>query len=116
MNTKISYLYRDANNYKVHNECVIEGELTEQQIETIMDCCDCGEYFIPGQVGMPERKFDEYDSEADHCWFELSRDGFEQTSRPADISLTAEQLVSNFSACKDNWQDGEEDMADGMTM
>ena len=116
MNTKISYLYRDADNYKVHNECVIEGGLTEQQIETIMDCCDCGEYFIPGQVGMPERKFDEYDSEADHCWFELSRDGFEQTSRPADISLTAEQLVSNFSACKDNWQDGEEDMADGMTM
>ena len=116
MNTKISYLYRDADNYKVHNECVIEGELTEQQIETIMDCCDCGEHFIPGQVGMPERKFDEYDSEADHCWFELSRDGFGQTSRPADISLTAEQLVSNFSACKDNWQDGEEDMADGMTM
>lgn len=116
MNTKISYLYRDADNYKVYNECVIEGELTEQQIETIMDCCDCGEYFIPGQVGMPECKFDECDSEADHCWFELSRDGFEQTSRPADISLTAEQLVSNFSVCKDNWQDGEEAMADGMIM
>ena len=41
-----------------------------------------GEYFIPRQVGMPERKFDEYDTEADHCWFELSKEGFEYTEQP----------------------------------
>ncbi len=28
MNTKISYLYRDADNYKMHNKCVIAGTLT----------------------------------------------------------------------------------------
>lgn len=118
MNTKISYLYRDADNYKVHNECIIEGKLTEQQIEKIMGCCDEGEYFIPHQVGLPERKFDEYDTEADHCWFELDRAGFEQTDRPADISLTAQQLVNNFSACKNNWNDmeGEEALSKGITI
>lgn len=51
MNTKICYLYRDADNYKVHNECVIQGELSKEQIQSILDCCDMGEYFIPRQVG-----------------------------------------------------------------
>ena len=32
MNTKICYLYRDADNYKVHNECVIQGELSKEQM------------------------------------------------------------------------------------
>ena len=43
MNTKICYLYRDAGNYKVHNECVIQGELSKEQIQSILDCCDMGE-------------------------------------------------------------------------
>ena len=66
-----------------------------------------GEYFIPRQVGMPERKFDEYDTKADHCWFELSKEGFEYTDQPANVSLTAQQLAENFAACRDNWQDAE---------
>ena len=107
MNTKISYLYRDADNYKVHNECVVEGELTKEQIQSILDCCDMGEYFIPSQVGMPEKKFDEYDAEADHCWFEISEDGFERTDQPADIPLTAEKLVENFTVRKGKWDDTE---------
>lgn len=51
MNTKIHYLYRDADNYKVHNSCVIKGVLTPAQIDIILGCCDAGEYFIPNQVG-----------------------------------------------------------------
>ncbi len=120
MNTKISYLYRDADNYKFHNECVVQGEISEMQIQKILDCCDMGEYFIPSQVGMPERKFDEYDTEADHCWFELNKDGFEYTDQLADVSLTAQQLVENFALCKGQWQDvkhaalDEEPMLGGM--
>ena len=56
---------------------------------------------------MPERKFDEYDTEADHCWFELSKEGFEYTEQPANVSLTAQQLAENFAACRNNWQDAE---------
>ena len=51
MNTKICYLYRDAGNYKVHNECVIQGELSKEQIQSILDCCDMGEYFIQDRSG-----------------------------------------------------------------
>ena len=50
MNTKISYLYRDADNYKMHNKCVIAGTLTTEQARTIKDSCEMGEYFIPRQV------------------------------------------------------------------
>ena len=87
MNTKISYLHRDADNYKKVNECVIVGTLTTEQICTIKDCCDMGEYFIPRQVGLLERRFDDYDSEIDHCWFELNEDSFSETTEPPTIAL-----------------------------
>ena len=105
MNTQIRYLYRDASNYKVENECVVTGTFTPEQITQIMDCCDLGEYFIPTQVGLPEQRFDRYDPEDDHCWFELSEDGFEDTAKPATVGISAQQLVENFSAAKEHWND-----------
>ena len=105
MNTQIRYVYRDASNYKVENECVVSGTFTPEQIAQIMNCCDLGEYFIPSQVGLPEQRFDRYDAEEDHCWFELSEDGFEETTRPATVGISAEQLVENFAAAKEHWND-----------
>ena len=105
MNTQIRYLYRDASNYKVENECVVTGTFTPEQIAQIMDCCDLGEYFIPTQVGLSEQRFDRYDPEEDHCWFELSEDGFEETAKPATVGISAQQLVENFAAAKEHWND-----------
>ena len=68
MNTRIHYLYRDADNYKVQNECVILGEMTEEQEQRIIACLDEKEYFVPSRVGMPERKFDT-ETDSDHPWF-----------------------------------------------
>jgi len=105
MNTKISYLYRDVDNYKRYNECIVAGTLSANQICTILDCCDMGEYFIPGQVGLPERRFDPHDPQADHCWFELGADSFSETIEPPTIALTATELVNRFEECRNNWQD-----------
>ena len=105
MNTKISYLYRDADNYKQYNECIIAGTLSAKQIRVILDCCDMGEYFIPRQVGLPEQRFDTYDPQADHCWFELDVDSFSETTEPPTIALTATELVNRFEGCRNNWQD-----------
>ena len=105
MNTQIRYLYRDASNYKVENECVVHGTFTQEQIAQIMNCCDLGEYFIPTQVGLPEQRFDRYDAEEDHCWFELSEDGFEETAKLATVGISAQQLVENFAAAKEHWND-----------
>ena len=42
MNTKISYLYRDADNYKMHNKCVIAGTLTTEQARKMLDFAGIG--------------------------------------------------------------------------
>ena len=104
MNTKISYLYRDASNYKVPNECIVRGLLTDEQTKAILDCLD-GDNFIPSQVGLPERRFDRFDPEEDTCWFELYESGFEPTDAEATVDLSVDELVSRFLARKDRWDD-----------
>lgn len=106
MNTKIEYLYRDADNYKVWSVCVISGELTKEQRQTIHDCLDMGEFFIPGAVGLPENRFPDI-TEADHCWFEMCADPFEDTMAEPNVEITADELVAAFLRCKDNWPESE---------
>lgn len=36
MNTKIKYMYRDADNYKDFTTVVVSGKITKEQIERIM--------------------------------------------------------------------------------
>ena len=52
MNTRICYLYRDSDNYKVHNMCVIHGELTDSQSDQILECCDMGGILYPQPGGI----------------------------------------------------------------
>ena len=105
MNTKISYLYRDADNYKRYNECIVAGTLSANQICTILDCCDMGEYFIPGPVGLPDRRFDPCDPQADPGGLERWADSFSEAIVPPTIALTATELVNRFEECRNNWQD-----------
>ena len=105
LNTRISYLYRDADNYKTHNECVVEGVMTPEQQKIMLECLHDGEYFIPHQVGLPERRFDDGVTEADHCWFELDEFSFADTTEPPTIGICAGDLVKAFCAKKDSWDD-----------
>ena len=104
MNTKISYLYRDADNYKVHNECVVEGVFSEAQKSMMINSLDEGEYFIPHKVGLPEKRFDKFDPQVDHIWFELGENSFSETSENPSVSMSAEELVEAFCLCKDRWE------------
>ena len=104
MNTKINYLYRDANDYQVRNECVIPGMLSDAQKATILGCLDEGVHFIPSLVGMPEEKFDELDdSDVDHQWFELAEESFERTTKKPTVFLSPDELTASFLRCKDRW-------------
>lgn len=105
-NTRITYLYRDACNYKQYNSVVVTGTFTEQQIETIISCLDGGEYFIPKQIGLPETRFEEI-TEDDHCWFELNKNGFKVTEVEADVDISADEIVKRFLEAKENWDDSE---------
>lgn len=108
-NTRISYLYRDAENNKVYNEVVVEGTFTESEKDEIMSACESGEYFIPGQVSLPENRFEDLDLTIDHCWFELSRDGFEETEDRPTETIGAREVLEGFrNAARDGWRDGAE--------
>lgn len=99
-NTKIEYLYRDADNYKVRNECVIEGTLTQEQKQQILDCRFDGEWFIPHMVGLPEERFGDWDEQSDHPYFELYYHSFEETYLSPTVPVKAEDLVAAFQSCK----------------
>jgi hypothetical protein len=103
VNTKISYLYRDASNNKVPNECIVRGLLTEEQTKAILDC-RAGDNFIPSQVGLPEKRFDRFDPEEDTCWFELYESSFDPTDAEATVDLSVDELVSHFLSKKNHWE------------
>lgn len=103
-NTRIEYLYTDASNYKVHNSCIIKGELTNQQKAAILACRHEGEFFIPSKVGMPEERFADWNDQDDHIWFKLFDDSFYKTDADATLDLTADELAERFAQCKDRWE------------
>lgn len=103
-NTKVSYLYRDACNYKNRNEVVIKGTFTEEQKNIIIDCLDGREFFIPSQVGLPEARFGRITKD-DSAWFELDAYSFVETCESEDWDMTAEELFNNFCAAKGNWDE-----------
>ena len=55
MNTRINYMYRDASNYKVQNDVIVPGIVSDEQISEIISCLDSGEFFIPSKVGFTEK-------------------------------------------------------------
>lgn len=80
MNTQISYLYRDASNYKQHNKVTLAGEITDAEKRLILGKLEEGEYFIPSQVGLDDlqpRMIGFPDAQDDHVWHELREDDFE---------------------------------------
>nr|UWH97531.1 MAG: hypothetical protein [Bacteriophage sp.] len=114
MNTRITYLYRDASNWKKYNEVVVSGTFTADQISEIVGCLNDGEYFIPKQVGFPEIRFEKI-TEDDHCWFELCENDFEVVEAEPTIAMTAGEVLEKFKAAKGNWNDSDTVKADDNT-
>lgn len=104
MNTEISYTYTDASGYHTSNTVILKGELTNKQIQTIINCLDSKEFFIPKQVGLPEKRFDSI-SDDDHPWFEISKNSFKETSDKSTLDISCLELYTNFLQAKGNWDE-----------
>ena len=104
MNTLLKYIYWDKDGHKMHNECIINGELTLTHKAIIFGCLKDGECFVPSKVGLPEKRFGTW-TEEDDIWFELPLDCLEFTEDPANVAITPEQLVSSFCQCKNKWEE-----------
>lgn len=103
MNTRISYLYRDASNYKAHHDVVVHGEITFAQIESALES---GQFFIPSQVGLPDLQAQLGPAnDDDHAWHELTPDSFSPTEDPPTVGLTARKLRVRFRQVQDSGWD-----------
>lgn len=106
-NTRFTYLYRDADNYKNFGAVVFAGIIDSELRRRFERALDGGEYFIAEQLGVPEvflwdPDAPDYDIDdehtwpeelgagkykinaSDHCWHEF--DDFELTAdAPTDV-------------------------------
>jgi len=103
-NTEISYMYRDAGNWKQFNTVVLLGKMSPENIELIFAILEDGNLFIPEQVGLEklQDRWDKLYSDIDHVWHELNRDDIEIVDDLPTIDLTAQELVENFRRIKTN--------------
>lgn len=101
-NTAIEYLYRDASNYKSWNHAVLPGTVDDAQNKEIFECCDCGEFFIPEQVGLDADRLDDFErNDDDHLWCELI--SISATEEVPTVDLPAQVLYRRFLNAKGRW-------------
>lgn len=107
LNTQITYMYRDAANYKTIYEIVVEGRINDKQKEAILNACDSRTYFIPRAIGLDGGLTEmdtDYDPDLDHPWCELTEDSFSLTRKAADSGFTIEELVEAFKNTRTHWE------------
>ena len=92
MNTRFEYMYRDGGNYKQFNEVVIKGEFSLEQLRPHLYN---GDFFVPSEVGLEDLQEYPY-QDYDHVWHEL--DSAEPTEDEPTVEISAEEIVSRFSA------------------
>lgn len=107
VNTKVSYMYRDASNYKIFSEEIVSGSINEffgTEFDEValahfkQNCLIDGEYFYPTGVGLPDNNFqsDGYAAYADDPdWSEFI--GFEETKLPPTVKMSIGDLINAFA-------------------
>ena len=98
MNTKLEYMYRDAENYKTYEDCILEGELS---IKDLAPYLFLGDFFVPSEVGLKdlqEQPLHVYD----HIWHEIiDVDSVEQIPT---VPISAKCFIKMFQeASKNDW-------------
>lgn len=105
-NTRISYQYRDADNWKTSVEVVVSGQITRDQAHDMADKLteDC--FFDPALVGLDRGCPDEYgpdwNDDVDHVFHRLL--SIERTY--ADVTAgSAADLVNSWALVNEGWTD-----------
>lgn len=69
-NSELQYIYRDGSNYKNQGSVVFEGKVTPQLRRRLITALHEEEYFIAGQIRVPEVFFSGVDEDS-HCFHEF---------------------------------------------
>ena len=98
MNTSITYLYRDASNYKFFDTMIIRGLLSLNDIEKYLFE---KEFFIPSEIGLKDLQPENLNQD-DHIWHEILE--IAHTHEKPTVNITAEKIISNFNkASLEEW-------------
>lgn len=108
-NTRLAYLYRDADNYKVRHEVVFAGQMSEDEKMRIIASLEAGEYFFPGPLGLNDERFGS-ETEADHPFFEFCY--FEETPDKPTTDISIAEIVKRFEDNAHLWKDYENSTGD----
>lgn len=94
-NLKLSYLYRDAGNFKIFEQAVLANPealdikwVEEQIVNNLID----GEYFVPEQWGLRRPQFPDYDPELDHEWCEFEKIAYSEDQADLEIATFLKKL------------------------
>ncbi|MFN2316549.1 MAG: hypothetical protein ABR551_04270 [Gemmatimonadales bacterium] len=101
-----TYLYRDASNYKAHEDMLLKGELTPELEARLRGALIDDEYFIPEKVGVPslrERLYQYSDgasTDDDHLLHEVLeiRAATPEEASAGAALMSVEELVRRFEA------------------
>ncbi|USN15889.1 hypothetical protein PAPPERLAPAPP_01470 [Brevundimonas phage vB_BpoS-Papperlapapp] len=104
-NTRLSYMYRDASNYKEHLEFILDGLMTmEQAVKVCSLLTGDGDDFLPVLLGMESASWSSDGGGAhyadDHPWHELN--SISPTRQDHD-GMTVDQFIAAIEAA-DNQQ------------
>lgn len=93
-NIKLSYLYRDAGNYKNFGEVIFANpsnvsleKVTELLKQKLID----GQWFYARDYGLPNLHFDKWNEELDHGFHEF--EGMEYTDDPPSVSISLYRFI-----------------------
>ncbi|HEY5305203.1 MAG TPA: hypothetical protein VIJ52_00855 [Pseudolabrys sp.] len=108
-NTKIGYLYRDADNYKQFKAVVLEGRLSRASIIRMYNAIFGYNLFIPSDVGLQDLQplFENgWEIEADHPWHELHEIAYVDDPATSDEHqdiMTVTELVARWPTTAQGW-------------
>jgi hypothetical protein len=98
-NTRLDYMYRDADNYKQNTHVVMAGALTIEQAVAIVDGLGEDDGFVPSGVGLPdlqEQMVTDWDEQSDHPYHEIT--GISLTVATPTVEMTAAEFIVLFAA------------------
>jgi hypothetical protein len=97
-NTRIEYLYRDADNYKIWEQVVVSGRLAFDDIGRYLD----DGHFIASEVGLPDPQLEwakqgyRFPTDSDHVYVEVTADDIQPTLDAPTVSISASELLGRF--------------------
>ncbi len=106
-NSKFSYMYRDASNYKQFGYVIFCGKPTPKDVECVIGNLHEGDFFIPEDVGLQplQQKFESVSID-DHPWHEIDfktgteRSPFKLTNEDPTDARGVHEFATEFAQAK----------------